>query len=190
MLSFSAFSSCRSTSRIDDRYSSSFRLSVGPERRLQLLGVGRDEIEDAAAVPRAADRSSSGVRIDARAEQPLEEHARIEDRRQRLRLAPPRQVVGVGAGVAGVAIAGLARVVHAELERREARLVADLVGDDLIAGDARLDVDGGLADLDAGQIRPGAAAVIAGAVEQRAAAVVASGCRSGSCRRGTPRAAS
>ena len=143
----------------------------GPERRLQLLGVAGDEVEDAAAVARAPIHFL-GAEDHAGAEQPLEQHARIEDRRQRLGLAAPRQVVGVGAGVARIAVAGLPRVVHAELERGEARLVTDLVGDDLVAGDAGLDVDGGLLDLDAGQVRPGAAAVIAGAVEQRAAAVV------------------
>ncbi len=141
------------------------------ERRLQLLRIARDEVEDAAAIARAAVRVLR-AEDHAGAEQALEQHARIEHRRQRLRLAAPRQVVGVGAGIARVAVAGLARIVHAELERGEARLVADLVGDDLVAGDARLDVDGGLPDLDAGEIRPGAAAVIAGAIEQRAAAVV------------------
>ena len=49
---------------------------------------------------------------------------------------------------------------------------ADLVGHDLVAGYAGLDVDDRLLDLDAGQIRAAATAVIAGAVEQRAARVV------------------
>src|SRR5205823_4827704 len=76
------------------------------------------------------------------------------------------------ARVTRVAIARLTRIVHAELERREPRLRADLVRDDLVAGNARLDVDGRLLDLDAREIRPRAPAVIARPVEQRAAAVV------------------
>ena len=64
-----------------------------------------------------------GAEGDAVAEEALEEGARIEDRRQRLGLAAPREVVGVGAGVAGIAIARLARVFEADLERREARLL-------------------------------------------------------------------
>ena len=142
-----------------------------PERRLQLLRVAGDEVQDAAAVACAAVHVF-GAQDHAGTEQALEQHARVEHRRQRLRLAAPRQVVGIGAGIARVAVAGLARVVHAELERGEAGFVTDLVGDDLVAGDAGLDVDRGLLDLDAGEVRSGTAAVIAGAVEQRAPAVV------------------
>ena len=116
-------------------------------------------------------RSSGRHRL-AGAEQAFEQRARIEDRRQRLRLAAPCQVVGVSAGVAGIAIARLARIFHAEFERREARLLADLVGDDLVEGDAVLDFDQRLLDLNAGEVRAGAAAVIARAIEQRAAGVV------------------
>ena len=131
-LSFSAFSICRSTSRIEERYSSSLRRSVGPRSDLQLLRVFGDEIENAAAVLRLRARALPDVSADAVAEQALEQRARIEDRRQRLRLAAPRQIVGVRAGVAGIAIARLARVFQADFERREARLLADLVGDDLV----------------------------------------------------------
>ena len=108
----------------------------------------------------------------AGAEQPLEQRARIENRRQRLRFAAPRQIVGVGAGIAGIAIARLARVFHAQFERREARLLADLIGHDLIEGNAVLDLDQRLLHLNAGEIRSAAAAVIARAIEQRPARVV------------------
>ena len=170
-LSFSAFSICRSISRMDERYSSSLRRSVGPEVGLELAACRRYEIEDAAAVLRDGGRAlpASGGAV---AEQPLKQRARIENRRQRLSLAPPRQVVGVGAGVAGIAIARLARVFHAEFERREARLAADVVGDDLIERNAGLDIDQRLARLHAGEVRAAAAAVIARAVEQRAARIV------------------
>ena len=143
----------------------------GSEVGLQLLRVVGDEIENAAAV-----LFFCGARFRAQrgavAEQPLEQRARIENRRQRLRLAAPGQIVGVRAGVSGIAIAGLARVFEADFERREARLVADLVGDELVAGNAGLDVDDRLLDLNAGEVGAAAAAVIARAIEQRAPVVV------------------
>ena len=95
------------------------------------MRVFGDEIENAAAVLRLP-RPRFGSQRDAVAEQPLEQRARIENRRQRLRLAPPRQVVGVRARIARIAIARLPRVFQPEFERREARLSADLVRDDLV----------------------------------------------------------
>src|SRR5438876_11574317 len=74
--------------------------------RLQLPGVVGDEIEDAPPEP-ALPRPRLWAQRHAAAEQPLEKSARVENRRQRLGLAPPRQVIGVSAGVAGIAIARL-----------------------------------------------------------------------------------
>ena len=126
----------------------------GPEVASQLLRVLAYEIENAAAIlglPRARLRAE----IDAVAEQPFEQRARIENRRQRLRLALPRQVVGVRAGVAGIAVARLARVLHADFERRETRRVGRSAWPTIWShGDAGLDVDGGLLHLDAGEIDP------------------------------------
>ena len=115
---------------------------------------------------------ASGAELGAVAEQPLEQRARIEHRRQRLRLVPPRQIVGVGARIAGVAVAGLAGVLEPHFERREARLAADLIRHQLVARHAGPDVADGLLDLDAGEVRTAAAPVVAGAVEQGPAGVV------------------
>ena len=49
---------------------------------------------------------------------------------------------------------------------------SDLVGNDLVAGDAGLDIDGGFLDLNAGEVGAAAAPMVAGAVEKGAAAVV------------------
>ena len=142
-----------------------------PEVAFELPRVFGHEVKDRTAELVAAGtvlRAQTGVG----AEQAFEHGPWIEHRRQRLGLAAPGQIVGVRTGVAGVAIAGLTGVLHAELERREARIVADLVGDDLVARDAAMDVGHRLLGLDSGQIRSAAAAVVAGAVEQGASIVV------------------
>ena len=69
--------------------------------------------------PRSHLRRQAGVDV---AEQPLEHEPRVRLRRHRRGRAAPGEAVGVGAGVAGVAVADRARVVAAELERREARV--------------------------------------------------------------------
>ena len=114
-----------SISRIEDRYSSSLRRSAGPRSFTQRRRPVAHEIEDAAAIqqpPRARFRRQAGVDV---AEQPLEHQPRIRLRRHRRRRAAPREAVGVGAGIAGVAVADGARVVAAELQRGEPRLRAD-----------------------------------------------------------------
>ena len=156
---------------MDERYSSSLRRSVGPRPALQLPRIVGDEIQNAAAILRFA-RARFRAENHAVAEQPFEQRPRIENRRQRLRLAAPRQVVGVRAGVARIAIARLARIFQAEFERREARLPAHVVGHDLVERNAGLDIDQALLDLHAGQVEAAAAAVIARAIEQRAPGIV------------------
>jgi hypothetical protein len=123
----------------------------GAEVGFQLARVVADEIENAAAIQIFA-RAGRGRQRHAVAEQPFEKRARVEHRRQRLGLALPGQIIGVSAGITRVAIAGLARIFHAQFERREARLLAHLVGHDLVERDAGLDIDYGFARLDAGQV--------------------------------------
>ncbi len=81
----------------------------------EVLCILGDEIENAAPVagPSGALLGSQRCSI---AEQALEERARIEHWRQRLRLALPCQVVGVGAGVSRIAITGLTRVLDSDFE--------------------------------------------------------------------------
>ena len=97
------------------------------QRAAQRSGIVGDEVEDAATVQRA---SRLGVRrqLGAIAEQPFKQRARIENRRQRLRLAAPGKIIGVSAGIARITVARLPCVLEPDLEGREARLLADLVG--------------------------------------------------------------
>ena len=70
--------------------------------------------------------------------QPLEGELRIVLGRERLVGRLPGEVVFVGAGVTRIALAGLAHHVAGQFQRGEARVVADLVGDHLVDGDAGL----------------------------------------------------
>ena len=148
-----------------------FALVCRSEGRFELVCVVGDEVENAAAILRLAQAlfRSHGKPF---AEQALKKGPGIENRGHRLGLAAPGEIVGVGAGVAGVAVTGLAGVFHAEFKRREAGLFADFVRDQLIEGNAGLNIHERLLHLHAGEVGPGAAAVIAGAIEQGAAGVV------------------
>ncbi len=143
----------------------------GTEGGFELAGVLADKIENTAAIVRLP-RLSLRAENHAIAKEALKQRPRIENGRQRLGFALPRQVIGVGAGVAGIAVAGLPRVFHAHFERREPRLVGHVSGYNLVAGNAGPDIHGGFLDLNAGEVRPGAAAMIARAIEQRAPGVV------------------
>ena len=85
------------------------------------------------------------------AEQALEDDPRVGLGRQRRRRRRPREVVLIDAGVAVVALADGREQVHRHLERRQLRLLADLLGGDLVDGRAEV-VVGAL-----GQLRPGRA---------------------------------
>src|ERR1035441_8260225 len=86
-----------------------------PKVRFQLAGILGNEVEDAAPVFRLARTFRRRHRL-ARAEQPLKQRARVQSRRQGLRPAAPGEIVGVGAGIAGIAVTRLAGVIHAEFE--------------------------------------------------------------------------
>src|SRR5262249_354467 len=119
-LSRSAFSICRSTSRMEERYSSSLRRSVGPRLVSGLLvasGPESREVGRGVRLPRLRRRAENH----AVAEQTFEQRARVENRRKRLRLAAPREVVRVRAGITGIAIAALAGVFQTDFERRKPR---------------------------------------------------------------------
>ena len=77
------------------------------------------------------------------AEHPLEGHARVDLHRQRRGFAGPGDRVHVGAAVARHAAADVAgEVLGGELERRERRVLADLLRQHLVDGDAEPDVLG------------------------------------------------
>jgi hypothetical protein len=66
----------------------------------------------------------------------------------------------------------LAGIFHAEFQRRETCLVANLVGHNLVHRNSNLDIDCRFAWLNPSKVRTTAAAMIARAVEQRASVVV------------------
>ena len=122
------------------------------EGALEAVGIVEDVVEDALAVEGAAGAGFEGGGGIGVAEEALKGGAGIDFGAHRLRGGFPREVELVGAAVAGVAGAGALAAVATEFEGREARLLADLVGGDLIDGDAGLDVGaGGFARVDAGE---------------------------------------
>src|SRR5438093_238248 len=71
----------------------------------------------------------------------------------------------IDAGIAAVAVARSAEFLDAELQRGEARLVADFLSGDLVGGNARAEIRAGrLASLSAREECGGSAGMIAGAV--------------------------
>src|SRR5262245_9742226 len=71
-------------------------------------------------------------------EQALESHARVDLRRKRLRGGRPGYGVGVGAAIAPVAIAEIGSVLHTELDGGQYRVLAVLIGDQLIDGNTQV----------------------------------------------------
>ncbi len=135
------------------------------EVALQTAGVIHDEVEDAALLAVANRAALGGLLLAAAAEHAFEHEARIALGRHGLAFGAPREVELVGATVAGVAVAGLARGIAAEFEGRQAVATADAGGDHLVNRAADADVAaGGLAGLRAGEKRGAGAGVVAGAV--------------------------
>ncbi len=96
-----------------------------------------DGIENAAVFLLA--RQALG-RVAAIAEQSLENHARIDLHGQRLRGRAPGDRIHVSAAIADVADAHQSGVLDAQFERRQRRVLADLLGRDLIDGGAGANV--------------------------------------------------
>ena len=151
MLSFasaSAFWMRRSTSRTVSRYWPTRARSAGPSWLLQAGDLLGDRIEQAGPL---LQRGAAVGGAAAFAEQALEDDPRVRLGGQRRRRRRPREIVLIDAGVAVVALADGREQVHRHLERRQLRLLADLLGGDLIDGRAEV-VVGAL-----GQLRPGRA---------------------------------
>src|SRR5205814_10233434 len=108
-----------------------------PELAAQLHDLLSDTVEDAAILLAARRALPDGV---AAAEQPLEDEAWTCFRRQRRRRRLPRHRVHVRARVAVIAGADDVVAVEGDLERRELRIAADLLRDQLIDRRAGLDV--------------------------------------------------
>ena len=95
---------------------------VGTQVHLQRRHLSRHEVEDAAT--RTTTLGALGART-AHAEQLLERHARVTNDRQRLGGRRPADGVGVHAGVAVRATAGLVDVLDTELHGRNRRILAE-----------------------------------------------------------------
>ena len=105
---------------------------------LELLQAARDRIENA---PLLRAPNGSELRCPAVAEHALEHDLRIDLHRQRTRRRLPGNRIRVDAAVALTAVARVrARVLDGQLQRRQQRLLADPLRDDLIDRGARLDV--------------------------------------------------
>src|SRR5206468_9078243 len=89
------------------------RAIAGTEVFLEQAQLAGDRIENARILLPAG---KPLLRTRAVAEQALEDHSRIDFRRERLRRRRPRDGVGVRAAVAPVAVAEIAGVFHAKLE--------------------------------------------------------------------------
>ncbi len=113
----------------------------GADARAHAREAAGQRVEDA-AVPLAA----GGPLLDraAVAEHPLEHHLRIQLHRQRRGRRRPRDGVGVGAAVALTAVARVgAGVFDGQLQRRQQRIRADLLRDDLIDRRSVVDIRAG-----------------------------------------------
>ncbi len=141
-----------SSSRTPVRYSSSLRWSLAPSVDLQRLRVLGHEIQDALLVAVAA--GGVVVALGGRAEQAVEDQLGVDLLGHRRRFAAPGEVRRVGAAVAGVAVAGVLAALAADLQRGEARGLADGLGRHLVDGNADADVGAvRLAGLPAGEPR-------------------------------------
>src|SRR5205807_10182163 len=115
-------------------------------------GVLGDEVEDTLAIAFAAFAGRGGLGGVGAGKEPVEDQLRVDLLGLRRRLAAPGDVRRVGATVARVAVAGGPARLAADLQRRESRSLANLLGGKLVNRGADLDVGaGGLARLAASQ---------------------------------------
>ena len=136
------------------RYSPTRVRSSGPSRRWKRVRRLGDRVENAAVHPRLRHPLLGRPTV---AEEPFEDDPRVGLHRQRRRRRAPRQRIGVGAGVARIAVAHeLAHVVDGQLERPELRLASHLVRDDLIDRRPRAQI-GALGPLGVRRAQPGGA---------------------------------
>ncbi len=107
------------------------------ERAVQVGDLGGDVVEHAR---RGAAARRPFLARTAGAEELIEGHARVADHRQRLGRRRPADHVGVDAGVAVGAAAGLVDVLDAQLHRRDRRVLPEALGVELIDRDAGADI--------------------------------------------------
>src|ERR1051325_10119089 len=136
-------------------------LVTGAEVRLEAVGIVLDEVEDAPAIGIAL----GALAIWGGAEEAFEDELGIDFLGKRRGRGLPGDAGKIDARVAGIAVAGHAALFAADFKRRQACLIADAVGSDLVDGDAGTDVGAvGLAWLGTREERCERAGVVAGAV--------------------------
>ncbi len=96
-----------------------FALVVGAEAALQLTGILHHRVQDAMAIDAAAFDTLFRIAGVAVGEEALEDEARIQLFGDGRGFSAPRDIGGVGAGVAAVAVAGLSAALAADLQRWE-----------------------------------------------------------------------
>ena len=142
------------------------RLSAAAKLALELIHAIVHGIEQAPVLlePR---RAHPRVRAVARAEHPLEKHARVVLGHQRQRRREPGERAAVGATVAQVAGPQQAVFVGGHLQRGELRVALECLGRDLVHGDGILDIAVRLLHMHAGKIAAASAGVVSAAVAER-----------------------
>src|SRR5690606_26150619 len=103
----------------------------------QVAGLARHQVEDAAALARQADAL---IRRVTGTEQRLEQLARVVLHRQRRRRITEGDRLAVAAAVVAVTGALAAALFGGHLERRNGRVLANVLGGDLVDGDAAVRV--------------------------------------------------
>ena len=108
-----------------------------------------------------------GVGAVARAEHPLEKHARIVFGHQRQRRRQPGERAAIGAAVAQIAGTQEAVFVGGHLQRGELGLALECLGGDLVHGDGVLETAVRLLHMHARKVGAASAGVVAAAVTER-----------------------
>ena len=103
-----------------------------PRARAAFCRRAMSSLTESSRLARLLQRRATVGGAAALAEQALEDDARMRLGRQRRRRRRPREVVLIDAGVAVVALADRLEQIHRQLERRQLRLLADLLRGDLI----------------------------------------------------------
>ena len=108
---------------------------LGSELRLQASDVVAQRVQEAGPPPQRGAPIGGAAAL---TEQPLEDDARMRLGREGRGRRRPREIVLIDAGVAVVALADGLEQIHRQLERRQQRLVSDLLRGDLIDGGAQV----------------------------------------------------
>ena len=138
-----------------------------PRSKLTLQGAGiiEHKVQDASLLFLTALEALFAFTGCASAKESLEQQAGIRLGRHGLAGRAPGQSVLIGARISGIAIAGFAHRVAGQFQGRKPGEMPDLVGCNLVDGNARVNVRaGGFLDADAGQEGATGARVVTGAV--------------------------